>query len=114
MVRRLAVALAVAVLLVAVDGLQGIETFDEQHERLDAVLLDMGMPYMTGDDVFEELRRIDPRVPIVFVSGQSEGELYKHGAVTHADGVVFKPFRDQDLLGVLSRLIDRDEAQKKT
>ncbi|MCA9705884.1 MAG: response regulator [Myxococcales bacterium] len=100
--------------LVAVDGLQGIETFDEQHERLDAVLLDMGMPYMTGDDVFEELRRIDPRVPIVFVSGQSEGELYKHGAVTHADGVVFKPFRDQDLLGVLSRLIDRDEAQKKT
>jgi len=97
--------------LTASDGLQGIETFDEEHERLDAVLLDMGMPYMTGNDVFDELRRIDPNVPIIFVSGQSEAELYQSGSVTHADGVVFKPFRDGDLLGALGRVMQlRDKA----
>ncbi|MEM9458887.1 MAG: response regulator [Myxococcota bacterium] len=95
-------------ILIARDGLQGIETFDEQHAQIDAVLLDMGMPYMTGNDVFDELRRIDPRVPIIFVSGQSEGELYQHGSVTHAEGVVFKPFRDGDLLRALSRVLDQD------
>lgn len=92
--------------MTASDGLQGIETFDEEHARIDAVLLDMGMPYMTGNDVFDELRRIDSTVPIIFVSGQSEAELYQHGSVTHADGVVFKPFRDGDLIGVLNRVIE--------
>ncbi len=96
--------------LTASDGLQGIETYDEEHMRIDVVLLDMGMPYMTGNDVFDELRRIDPNVPIIFVSGQSEAELYQNGSVTHAEGVVFKPFRDDDLLGLLNRVIDRSIA----
>jgi two-component system, cell cycle sensor histidine kinase and response regulator CckA len=93
--------------LTARDGLEGIEAFDAQHERIDAVLLDMGMPYMRGDDVFDELRRIDPKVPVIFVSGQSEAELDGDGVLGRADGVVFKPFRDGDLLDALVRVMER-------
>lgn len=87
--------------LAARDGLEGIEVFDAQHGRIDAVLLDVGMPYMRGDDVLEELRRIDPAVPVVFVSGQSEQELQHGGVLGRADGLVLKPFRDGDLLDAL-------------
>lgn len=89
--------------LAARDGLEGIETFDAHHERVDAVLLDVGMPYMKGEDVLEELRRIDRAVPVIFVSGQSEEELRQGGALGRADGVVLKPFRDGELLEALVR-----------
>lgn len=98
--------------LTARDGLEGIEQFDTHHERLDAVLLDMGMPFMKGSDVFDELRRIDPRVPVIFVSGQSEEELRQIGAVGEADGVVPKPFRDADLLDALMPGIERRRSER--
>lgn len=93
--------------LAARDGLEGIETFDAQHQRLDAVLLDVGMPYMKGEDVLEELRRIAPNVPVIFVSGQSEEELQQSGVFGRADGVVLKPFRDGELLEALVRAFAR-------
>jgi two-component system cell cycle sensor histidine kinase/response regulator CckA len=87
--------------LAARDGLEGIEAFDANHRRIDAVLLDVGMPYMKGEDVLEELRRIDPAVPVIFVSGQSEHELHQGGVLGRADGLVLKPFRDGEMLDVL-------------
>lgn len=93
--------------LAARDGLEGIETFDAQHQRIDAVLLDVGMPYMKGEDVLEELRRIARDVPVIFVSGQSEEELQQGGVLGRADGVVLKPFRDGELLEALVRAFGR-------
>jgi signal transduction histidine kinase len=87
--------------LTARDGLEGIEIFDAQHERIDAVLLDVGMPYMKGEDVLEELRQLDPLVPVIFVSGQSEEELREGRVLGRADGLVLKPFRDGDLIDAL-------------
>jgi two-component system cell cycle sensor histidine kinase/response regulator CckA len=93
--------------LAARDGLEGIETFDEHHDRIDAVLLDVGMPYMKGEDVLEELRRVDPGVPVIFVSGQSEDELRQSGVFGRADGTVLKPFRDGELLDALAAAFAR-------
>ena len=93
--------------LTARDGLEGIEQFDAHHERVDAVLLDMGMPFMKGSDVFDELHSIDAAVPVIFVSGQSQEELQQTAAVGQADGVVLKPFRDADLLEALMRAVER-------
>ena len=87
--------------LAARDGLEGIEAFDAHHRRIDAVLLDVGMPYMKGEDVLEELRRIDPAVPVIFVSGQSEHELHQGGVLGRADGLLLKPFRDGEMLDTL-------------
>lgn len=96
--------------LTARDGLEGIEQFDTHHGRLDAVLLDMGMPFMKGSDVFDELRAIDGEVPVIFVSGQSEDELQQTGVVGRADGVVLKPFHDRDLLDAILGAIERRRA----
>lgn len=98
--------------LTARDGLEGIEAFDANHERIDAVLLDVGMPYMKGDDVLEELRRIDPAVPVIFVSGQSEEELREGGVLGRADGLVPKPFRDGDLVDALVPAFARRRRQR--
>ncbi|MCX4242892.1 response regulator [Paraliomyxa miuraensis] len=99
--------------LTARDGLEGIAQFDAHHARLDAVLLDMGMPLMEGSDVLDELRRLDGAVPVIFVSGRSKEELQQQSAVGRADGVVRKPFRDTELLDAIRGAVQRRRAASR-
>jgi len=52
--------------LTATDGQQGIALFDQND--VDLVVLDFYMPGLNGGEVAAELRRRQPRVPIIFLS----------------------------------------------
>jgi len=52
--------------LTATDGQQGLKVFNEN--RVDLVVLDYYMPGANGGDVAAEMRRLRPKVPIVFLS----------------------------------------------
>jgi two-component system, cell cycle sensor histidine kinase and response regulator CckA len=70
------------------------------------VILDMIMPEMGGGEVFDQLKRIDPRVKVLLASGYSmQGqarEIMNRGCI----GFIQKPFTLQDLsirlLGILN------------
>lgn len=51
------------------DGYQAVEIFKKMHESVSLVVLDYIMPGMDGAAVFKELRKINPRLPVVFTSG---------------------------------------------
>lgn len=53
----------------AEDGQHGLETFVRHRHEIDLVLLDMSMPRMNGEECFRWLRRLDPCLPIVCMSG---------------------------------------------
>ena len=75
---------------------EGIEFFANHRDEIQLVLLDFLMPEMTGDRVFECLRTIDPKVPILWVSGQVDRISPKN----FGDGIcdyLAKPFRLDDL-----------------
>ncbi len=55
--------------LIASDGLTGIETARSHH--IDAVLLDYDMPEMRGDEIATILKREQPQVPIIVLTGNS-------------------------------------------
>lgn len=48
------------------NGRDGIRLFNSQH--FDAVLVDYQMPEMNGAQVASEMRRLNPRIPILMVS----------------------------------------------
>lgn len=50
----------------AADGKAGLELFTQGG--IDLVLLDHSMPGMNGGEVAQEMRRIRPEIPIVFLS----------------------------------------------
>ena len=54
-------------LLTASSGKEGIEVV--KTKRPDAVILDVLLPDQQGLDVFSELREIDPRLPVIFITG---------------------------------------------
>lgn len=58
--------------LLAESGRRGVELFREHAARVDAVLLDIQMPGMTGGAVLEELRALRPDVRVILSSGLSD------------------------------------------
>ncbi len=58
--------------LTASTGKEGIELAERQ--RPDAVLLDVRLADMFGLDVFDRLRQIDPRLPIIVITAYATTE----------------------------------------
>jgi CheY-like chemotaxis protein len=67
-------------------GREGLEVF--ASSAMDAVILDYGMPEMNGELVAAEMRKTNPRVPMLVLSGcgsqpesvlQISGQIYRQG-----------------------------------
>lgn len=85
--------------LSAQDGEEGIRLFRDKAEKISLVLLDMIMPKMMGNEVFNILKTIKPDVKVILCSGYSHhsftgmDKLLKEGA----KGFIQKPFTRQTL-----------------
>jgi len=88
-------------------GQEAIESYTAHADRISAVILDMIMPEMGGGEVFDQLKRINPRVKVLLASGYSlQGqarEIMKRGC----DGFLQKPFTLEDISVRLRSLIGR-------
>jgi PAS domain S-box-containing protein len=73
--------------LESVDGIEGLETFTQERDNIDLVLLDQSMPGLSGDQVLLKLMDLDPHVPVVLLSGLP-GPAARLG---HASAVLTKP-----------------------
>ncbi|MEO7091616.1 MAG: response regulator, partial [Polyangiales bacterium] len=83
----------------AEDGIVGLEVVDTQP--IDAVLVDLTMPRMSGADVVIALRARKPGLPIVLCSGYDRD---RRGPVD-ADAYLPKPFRIEALEETLAKLL---------
>jgi two-component system, cell cycle sensor histidine kinase and response regulator CckA len=88
--------------ITAVDGLDALEKFRGESERLSVVLLDLTMPRMDGEQAFLEMNRINAGVPVILMSGFSEKLTLDRFATTKPAGFLAKPF---DLKTVQSRVL---------
>ena len=84
--------------LLASGGHEAVEIFSERADEIDAVLLDMSMPRMSGEETLAELRSVHPRVRVVLMSGYSEQEISEKFAGKGLAGFVQKPFRASELV----------------
>ncbi len=73
------------------DGNAGVTAV--QTQRYDVAIVDLTMPGLSGSQLIAELRRLQPRMPIVVCSGYDRD----HKGALHVDGYLAKPFRITDL-----------------
>ena len=91
--------------LTADDGEAALAQYGAHPGRIDLVLLDYSMPGKTGLQVFEELRKLDPNVCVVFSSGYAlEGDASPLLAAG-AQGFVPKPYKPDDLVQALRKVL---------
>ena len=93
--------------VLATDGRAALE--QARATRPDLVLLDVGMPVMTGDEVHRELRR-DPRtryIPVVFVTAKRTTGDMAARLRNGADDYVAKPFDIDELVARIASALRR-------
>ncbi len=93
--------------IVAEDGREGLALFEQEHDNLVAVLLDMTMPVLGGVEAMGGMRSIDPNVPIVLVSGYSEIEAGALIRGDRPDAFLQKPFKAKALKTTLYEVMHR-------
>ena len=93
------------------DGRLGLAAF--QREKFDLCLLDVMMPHMDGFTLAEEIRDIDPDVPLFFLSAKTMKEDIIQGYKLGADDYITKPFDSEVLLLKIKAILKRNEEMNK-
>jgi two-component system chemotaxis response regulator CheY len=87
------------------DGAQGLE--QAKANRPDLVITDLNMPVMNGLEMIRALRTQPSLLglPIVFVTSESSDAVKLEAKQAGATGWITKPFRQEQLLAVVSKLV---------
>ena len=81
----------------AEDGLRAIERLRELGEKVSLVLLDLTMPQLGGAEAALELRRHQPDIRIVAMSGYGDVEVMERFSGAQIDDLLPKPFTPEQL-----------------
>ena len=93
------------------DGRLGLAAF--QREKYDICLLDVMMPNMDGFTLAEEIRDVDPDIPLFFLSAKTMKEDLIQGYKLGADDYITKPFDSGVLLLKIKAILKRNEEENK-
>ena len=93
------------------DGRLGLAAF--QREKFDICLLDVMMPKMDGFTMAEEVRDINPDVPLFFLSAKTMKDDIIQGYKLGADDYITKPFDSEVLLLKIRAILKRNEEQHR-
>jgi two-component system, cell cycle sensor histidine kinase and response regulator CckA len=88
------------------NGKTGLEMFLKHRTDIDILLLDCMMPIMTGFEVYEEIRKLDPKIPILFSSGYNEHDGRDSIVKDPYVGFIQKPYRKATLLTQINQLLN--------
>lgn len=91
-----------------VDGGQaGIDTFIAAHREgrpFDAVMTDLGMPYVDGRGVAAAVKQVSPRTPVILLTGWGQRLNTEQSVPANVDVVLSKPPRLLELRRTLAEL----------
>ena len=94
--------------LTAVDGTDALAVYSQRGGDVAAVLTDMAMPYMDGSALIRALRKMDPRVRIIAMSGLFTEAQTKELSGLDVETLIAKPYSAETLLDALNTVLGRD------
>ncbi len=92
----------------AENGQKGLELADQlisQNGELAICVVDVNMPEMDGITFVKEFRKRDKFTPVLVLTTESEDAKMKEGKEAGASGWMVKPFKPNDLVAVVQKLI---------
>ncbi len=97
--------------IAAESGERAIAAFSSDPDRIDLVVLDMIMPKMDGEDVYQRLRSIRPDIKILLSSGYSRSGQAARILAKGCNGFIQKPFNMQRLSIKVREILDVGECR---
>ncbi len=92
--------------LTANNGKEAIEIYSQLKDTIDLVVLDLVMPDMGGEEVFNQIRSLNQDIKVLFASGHYVGEQTRDLLKTGASDFLQKPFNLRQLSTKIRGLFD--------
>ncbi len=92
--------------LTASCGKEAVQKYQENHERIDLVILDLVMPGMSGEDTFKKLKTINKNISVILSSGYSMNCRAKKMVDLGCKGFIQKPYTVKELSNNIVKLLD--------
>jgi len=94
--------------ITASSGREGIEVFRQAQERqvpFAAVITDLGMPHVNGRQLAMEIKNIEPKVPIILLTGWGQRLVAEGDIPPYVDRVLNKPPKLRELREALAEVL---------
>ncbi len=83
--------------LTARDGEEALRVMEEHRGEVHLVLTDVVMPGMSGKKTVEEIKRLEPGIRVLYMSGYTDNAIVHHGVLEEGMHFVHKPFVPEGL-----------------
>jgi two-component system, cell cycle sensor histidine kinase and response regulator CckA len=93
--------------LVAMDGVEAIETFLRHKHEISVVVLDLGLPKLNGWEALQKMRKMDPTLKPILASGYITSEMETALAGGELSALLMKPYRPDEILEKVSLAVLR-------
>lgn len=101
---RRALAEAGFEVLEAANGREALALMKE-HKGVDAVLTDLAMPELGGQELAQRLSELRPGLPVIFMSGYSDDDLTRRGLLEAGIPYLEKPFSPEALARMMHTVL---------
>jgi two-component system cell cycle sensor histidine kinase/response regulator CckA len=93
-------------ILPASNGPDALKIYRREQDRIDLIILDMVMPGMGGDEVYQKVKEINPMVKVLLSSGNLLDSEFQNVIAAEANGFIQKPYRINALSYKVAELLD--------
>ncbi|SNQ59325.1 PAS domain S-box protein [Candidatus Methanoperedens nitratireducens] len=90
--------------IAAEDGVQAVAEYARNMDKIKVILMDMMMPVMDGQASIRAVRKINPEVKIIAISGLAEEDKLKNIA-DHTNAFLPKPYTAEKLLKTIHEVL---------
>jgi len=97
-------------IIIASNGEESLDIFIKRHGEIDFVILDVVMPKLSGREVYEEIKKIKPDVPALFVTGYSLNNIHTDFILKEDVEVLQKPYSFGDIAFKIREILDKRKA----
>ncbi|MFZ5952771.1 MAG: response regulator [Candidatus Rifleibacteriota bacterium] len=89
-------------------GTEAVEIFKKHSEKINLVMLDLGLPQMNGIEVGKELKTLGCKVPLVYCTAYTDQMLEK---VPIECSILQKPFKPDEMLALIRDNLKKAQKQ---
>ena len=95
---------------VAIDGTEALAVYAQRRDKITVVITDMAMPYMDGEALIRALKKMNPEVKVIAMSGLVSAGQAAELKSLNINAFLSKPYTAETLLTTLAEVLSKPPA----
>ncbi len=93
-------------------GREALVLFQQKKREIRLLLTDIVMPQTTGIELAAAVAKLDPKLPVIFMTGYKTDHVEQYGHALEGRAVLGKPFTPKELLTIVKEALILSEKAK--